>query len=108
MRNFYWKSWLKASALGYGLFNFTSITYAGTTGSENLPFESTLDMLQKSISGPVLTSISIIMVAITCMMLAFGEWGDGFKKIINIVLWLSIAFAAVSFLNHMFGAGATF
>ena len=79
---------------------------ASTTSSENLPFESTLDMLQKSISGPVLTSMSIIMVAITCIMLAFGEWGEGFKKIINIVLWLSIAFAAVSFLNHMFGAGA--
>jgi type IV secretory pathway VirB2 component (pilin) len=48
------------------------------------------------------------MVAVTCVMLAFGEWGDGFKRVINIVLWLSVAFSAVSFLNHMFAAGATF
>jgi type IV secretion system protein TrbC len=102
-------SWLRPSKLlvlillSTGLFN--SAAFASTTGGD-LPFESTLDMLQKSISGPVLTSISIIMVAVTCVMLAFGEWGDGFKRIINIVLWLSIAFAAVSFLNHMFGAGA--
>lgn len=105
MRNFYWKHWAKTLASS---FTILSPAWAGTTGSENLPFESTLDMLQKSISGPVLTSMSIIMVAVTCLMLAFGEWGDGFKKIINIVLWLSVAFAAVSFLNHMFGAGATF
>ncbi len=102
MRNSYLKYWLSFSSC------FLQSSFASTTGGENLPFESTLDILQKSISGPVLTSMSIIMVAVTCLMLAFGEWGDGFKKIINIVLWLSIAFAAVSFLNRMFGAGAVF
>lgn len=107
MRNFCWKRWAKRLlSLPFSLVSSSAL--ASTTGSENLPFESTLDMLQKSISGPVLTSMSIIMVAVTCLMLAFGEWGDGFKKIINIVLWLSVAFAAVSFLNHMFGAGAIF
>ena len=119
MINFYWKHWpkisnslsfklLKLNLMGIGLSGFFSNAAAATTSGESLPFESTLDMLQKSISGPVLTSMSIIMVAVTCVMLAFGEWGEGFKKIINIVLWLSIAFAAVSFLNHMFGAGAVF
>lgn len=103
MKSFCWKRWVKAS-----VYWVSSSAWASTTGRDSLPFESTLDMLQKSISGPVLTSMSIIMVAVTCLMLAFGEWGDGFKKIINIVLWLSVAFAAVSFLNHMFGAGATF
>lgn len=106
MKNLHSKHWLKW--LGFISAWFSSAAFGSTTGGENLPFESTLDTLQKSISGPVLTSMSIIMVAVTCLMLAFGEWGDGFKKIINIVLWLSIAFAAVSFLNHMFGAGAVF
>ncbi len=109
MNNFYWKHWPKISnSLGIILGGFCSNATAATTGGDSLPFESTLDMLQKSISGPVLTSMSIIMVAVTCVMLAFGEWGEGFKKIINIVLWLSIAFSAVSFLNHMFAAGAVF
>lgn len=107
MKKYCWKYWVSLF-LGLCAGGVSSAGLAGTTGSENLPFESTLDMLQKSISGPVLTSMSIIMVAITCLMLAFGEWGDGFKKIINIVLWLSVAFAAVSFLTHMFGAGAVF
>jgi type IV secretory pathway VirB2 component (pilin) len=107
MINLHGKNWIKTIIFSTILL-FTPNLWAATTGGENLPFESTLDMLQKSISGPVLTSISIIMVAITCVMLAFGEWGDGFKRVINIVLWLSVAFSAVSFLNHMFAAGATF
>lgn len=108
MKNLSLKLWAKPTIFIAFLDGLFQSANASTTGGENLPFESTLDTLQKSISGPVLTSMSIIMVAITCLMLAFGEWGEGFKKIINIVLWLSIAFAAVSFLNHMFGAGATF
>jgi type IV secretion system protein TrbC len=79
---------------------------ASSTG--DLPFVSTLNTLKESISGPFLLSASIIMIVITCIMLAFGEWGDGFKKMINIVMWLSIAFAATSFVTTMFGSGAVF
>lgn len=107
MKHSFLKRWNK-KLMAISLLLLSDAASASTTGGENLPFESTLDTLQKSISGPVLTSMSIIMIAVTCVMLAFGEWGDGFKKIINIVMWLSIAFAAVSFLNHMFGAGAVF
>lgn len=109
MKNFYLKKWANFIFFtAFGTVFFDPMSFASTTGTGSLPFESTLDMLQKSISGPVLTSMSIIMVAVTCLMLAFGEWGDSFKKIINIVLWLSVAFSSVSFLNHMFGAGALF
>jgi type IV secretory pathway VirB2 component (pilin) len=80
--------------------------FASSTGT--LPFNSTMNTLKDAISGPFLLSAAIIMIVITCLMLAFGEWGDGFKKFINIVLWLSIAFGAVTFVTTMFGAGAIF
>lgn len=70
----------------------------------NLPFTSTLNRLKDAITGPFLMSVSVIMIVVTCLMLAFGEWGDGFKKLINIVLWLSIAFSATSFVTTLFGA----
>jgi|GEM_PF-1699805 len=80
--------------------------FASQTG--NLPFVSTMNMLKESISGPFLLAVAIIMIVATCLMLAFGEWGEGFKKMINVVLWLSVAFAATSFITAMFGSGAVF
>lgn len=104
MANLTLKNWLKAISLS-GLF-LASNAWATTTG--NLPFVSTMNTLKDAISGPFLLSGAIIMIVVTCLMLAFGEWGDGFKKIINIVLWLSVAFGAVSFITTLFGGGAVF
>ena len=68
----------------------------------SLPFASTLTVLKNAITGPFLMAAAMIMVVVTCIMLAFGEWGDGFKKLINVALWLSIAFGATSFINILF------
>jgi type IV secretion system protein VirB2 len=106
MGNSYLTNWHKNLSVCLLLFTGTNTAFATSTGS--LPFNSTMNMLKDAISGPFLLSASIIMIVITCLMLAFGEWGDGFKKLINIVLWLSIAFAATSFVTTMFGGGAVF
>jgi type IV secretory pathway VirB2 component (pilin) len=71
-----------------------------------LPFTSTLTTLKNAITGPFLLAAAMIMIVITCVMLAFGEWGDGFKKLINIVLWLSIAFGVTGFMSSLFGSSA--
>lgn len=76
--------------------------------SSSLPFTSTLNKLKDAISGPFLLSAAIIMIVATCLMLAFGEWGDSFKRIINIVLWLSVAFGVTSFISTLFSTGAVF
>lgn len=86
---------------------YENIAFASETGG-NLPFNATLKTLREAISGPFLMSASIIMIVATCLMLAFGQWGEGFKKIINIVLWLSIAFASTNFITTLFGNGAVF
>lgn len=81
-------------------------TNALASNTSNLPFNSTMNILKEAISGPFLLSAAIILIVITCLMLAFGEWGEGFKRLINIVLWLSIAFAATGFVTSMFGGSA--
>ncbi|OAI45995.1 hypothetical protein AYO45_01935 [Gammaproteobacteria bacterium SCGC AG-212-F23] len=101
------KNWLKNAIVYLGL-SLIGIRSAFASSMGYLPFNSTLNTLKDAISGPFLLSAAIIMIVITCLMLAFGEWGDGFKKLINIVLWLSIAFGAVSFVTTMFGGGAVF
>lgn len=107
MNNLSLKSWLKKLTTGAAL-TCLSLNEALASTTSNLPFASTMTKLKDAIAGPFLLSAAIIMIVTTCLMLAFGEFGDGFKKIINIVLWLSIAFAATSFVTTMFGSGAVF
>lgn len=87
MSNLCLRGWLKfliIASMGW-------INLASADTNSDLPFDSTMNLLKDAITGPFLVSVSIIMIVATCLMLAFGEWGDGFKKLINIVLWLSIA-----------------
>ncbi len=100
MSNLCLRGWLKFLIIAS--LCWINLAFADT-GSD-LPFDSTMNLLKDAITGPFLMSVSIIMIVVTCLMLAFGEWGDGFKKLINIVLWLSIAFSATSFVTTLFGA----
>lgn len=104
MTNFHLKRWGKAGLVGLGML-FLGVPSAFAYGAGYLPFNSTMDTIKEAISGPFLMAAAIIMIVVTCLMLAFGEWGEGFKKLINIVLWLSIAFAATSFVTSVFGGG---
>lgn len=100
----YFLRYFKLKLIGWLLSIVSSSALAST--DQDLPFDSTMETLSKSISGPFLTDAAVIMIVVTCLMLAFGEWGDGFKKIITIVMWLSIAFAALVFINDLFTTGA--
>lgn len=107
MANFHLKHWGKKSLAGLSMI-FSGMQSALASTSSSLPFNSTMDIVKDAISGPFLLAAAVIMIVITCLMLAFGEWGDGFKKMINIVLWLSVAFAATGFITSLFGSGAVF
>lgn len=87
-------------------FYAAGLLYTSNAMAANLPFTSTLTVLKNAVTGPFLLAAALIMIVVTCVMLAFGEWGDGFKKLINIVLWLSIAFGATSFVSSLFGGAA--
>lgn len=101
MNSLHLRAWLKSLIIG---LNIAWIHLANADTGSDLPFNSTMNRLKDAITGPFLMSAAIIMIVVTCLMLAFGEWGDGFKKLINIVLWLSIAFSATSFVSTLFGA----
>ena len=59
----------------------------------------------KSIQGPVAKVLSVIIIIITGLTLAFGETSGGFRRLIQIVFGLSIAFAASSFFLSFFQFG---
>ncbi|MFN3313589.1 MAG: TrbC/VirB2 family protein [Hyphomonas sp.] len=70
-----------------------------------MPWEGPLDQILLSIQGPVARIVAVIIITMTGLTLAFGETSGGFRKLIQIVFGLSIAFAATSFFLAFFSFG---
>ncbi|MCZ4072116.1 TrbC/VirB2 family protein [Agrobacterium sp. LMR679] len=77
---------------------------AHASGS-SMPWEEPLQQILESIEGPVAKIIAVIIIIATGLALAFGDTGGGFRKLIQIVFGLSIAFAASSFFLSFFSFG---
>ena len=67
-----------------------------------LPWEAPLQSILDSITGPVARIIAVMVITLTGLTLAFGETSGGFRRLIQIVFGLSIAFAAASFFLSFF------
>lgn len=78
-------------------------TAALATQSTSMPWETPLQKILDSISGPVAKVIGVIAIVATGLGLAFGEAGGGMKKMLQIVFGLSIAFSATSFFVSFLG-----
>jgi len=78
---------------------FASAAYA--SGS-SMPWETPLNQILQSVQGPVAKIISVIIITATGLTLAFGDTSGGFRRLIQIVFGLSIAFAASSFFLSFF------
>lgn len=77
---------------------------AGTTqaAGSSMPWEGPLTSILESIQGPVARIVAVIIIISTGLALAFGDTSGGFRKLIQIVFGLSIAFAASSFFLSFF------
>lgn len=70
-----------------------------------MPWEEPLQQVLESIQGPVAKIMALIVIISTGLVLAFGEGSGGFRRLIQIVFGLSIAFAASSFFLSFFSFG---
>ncbi len=68
----------------------------------SMPWEGPLQSILDSIQGPVARIVAVIIIISTGLALAFGDTSGGFRKLIQIVFGLSIAFAASSFFLSFF------
>ena len=80
------------------------IASAHAAGS-NMPWEQPLQQILDSVQGPVSKIVAVIIIIITGLSLAFGETAGGFRRLIQIVFGISIAFAASSFFLSFFSFG---
>ena len=87
-----------------GFVALTVSSPAFAAGS-SMPWEAPLQSILESIQGPVAKIMAVIIIIATGLTLAFGDTAGGFRRLIQIVFGLSIAFAASSFFLSFFSFG---
>lgn len=68
----------------------------------SMPWEAPLQSILDSVQGPVARIVAVIIIIVTGLSLAFGDTSGGFRRLVQIVFGLSIAFAASSFFLTFF------
>jgi len=91
-----------ATLIAAGLAILAGPAHAAGSG---MPWEAPLASILASIEGPVARIVAVIVIIITGLSLAFGDTSGGFRRLIQIVFGLSIAFAATSFFLAFFSFG---
>jgi type IV secretion system protein TrbC len=82
-----------------------AMSSAAQAAGSNMPWEQPLNQILQSVEGPVAKIIAVIVIIVTGLSLAFGDTSGGFRRLVQIVFGLSIAFAASSFFLSFFSFG---
>jgi type IV secretion system protein VirB2 len=94
-----------ATRIGITLCSVVCLVGRAQAAGTNMPWEQPLQQILDSVQGPVAKIVAVIIIVITGLTLAFGETAGGFRRLIQIVFGLSIAFAASSFFLSFFSFG---
>ena len=84
---------------------FLAMATRAEAAGTGMPWEQPLQQVLDSVQGPVAKIIAVIIIITTGLTLAFGETAGGFRRLIQIIFGLSIAFAASSFFLSFFSFG---
>ncbi len=97
---------IRDRATAASTFAFVALATAPAyAAGSNMPWEQPLNQILQSVEGPVAKIIAVIIIVVTGLKLAFGDSSGGFRRLIQIVFGLSIAFAASSFFLSFFSFG---
>jgi type IV secretion system protein TrbC len=95
---------VRSAAAGLAAAAALIAVQAHAAGS-GMPWEAPLQRVLESVQGPVAKIVAVIIIIVTGLTLAFGETAGGFRRLIQIIFGLSIAFAASSFFLSFFSFG---
>jgi type IV secretion system protein TrbC len=102
MRSYLRRPVTAVTALSFSVLGMSAAAYAA---GSNMPWEQPLNQILQSVEGPVAKIIAVIVIIVTGLSLAFGDTSGGFRRLVQIVFGLSIAFAASSFFLSFFSFG---
>ena len=84
------------------------VAHAAAGGGGGLPYESALNKLQNSATGPVAFALSILGIVVAGGTLIFGGDLSGFfRSMVVLVLVIGVLVSAVNVLQTLFAKGAT-
>ena len=90
---------------GFAIGVALAIAASAQAAGSGMPWEEPLQKVLESVQGPVAKIVAVIIIIVTGLTLAFGETAGGFRRLIQIIFGLSIAFAASSFFLSFFSFG---
>jgi type IV secretory pathway VirB2 component (pilin) len=93
--------------IGFGASAIVTLLAASAAwaAGSGMPWEAPLERILESVQGPVAKIVAVIIITVTGISLAFGDTSGGFRKMVQVVFGLSIAFAASSFFLSFFSFG---
>jgi type IV secretory pathway VirB2 component (pilin) len=98
---------LVGAAVMFAMLGFPGTAFASSSGGGGLPWESPLQTVVTSITGPVAFAISVIGIVATGAQLIWGGEVSGFaRSLIYVVLVIAIIVLATNLLSTLFGVGA--
>ena len=100
MIRLFWR--IRLNSLLVAVVSVAVLSTPAFAAGSNMPWEQPLQQILQSIEGPVSKIIAVIIIIVTGLTLAFGDTAGGFRRLIQIVFGLSIAFAASSFFLSFF------
>lgn len=102
------KAWV-AGLTAWGYFSPSAAMAAGA-GGQAMPWETPLNAVLASFTGPVAQALCILSIVVLGFSVAFSEGGGGLRRVLGVLLGVSIAVTATSFGVAFFGfdGGANF
>jgi type IV secretory pathway VirB2 component (pilin) len=94
--------WRRTATISAFAFVTLMLALPAQAAGSSMPWEQPLQQILDSIQGPVAKIMAVIVIVVTGLTLAFGDTSGGFRRLIQIVFGLSIAFAASSFFLSFF------
>jgi type IV secretion system protein TrbC len=79
-----------------------AMTIPARAAGSGMPWEAPLEKILESVQGPVAKIVAVIIILVTGLSLAFGDTSGGFRRMVQVVFGLSVAFAATSFFLSFF------
>ena len=95
-----WVIWTEVAL--YAALLLLAIRIPAHAAGSGMPWEAPLQRILESVEGPVAKVSAVLVIIMTGLSLAFGDMSGGFRRLIQIVFGLSIAFAATSFFLSFF------
>lgn len=92
--------------IAFSVLIIVSICPELIASDSGMPWEDPLNQITDSLTGPVARSIGLIALAATGLALAMGEAGGIFRRLVQVVFGLSIAFSAASWGMSLFGTAS--